>query len=162
MTNVKMVCFDMDGTTEKWIWLDCDGTWIDLYGVEGWLEMLINSDPTPYAIAKPLVNLSWMARTIHELQAKNIKVGIISWLSKSGTDEYNQIVTQTKLDYFKTRLPSVEFDAIHIIPYGTPKSTCGNGILFDDEENNRKEWGGLAFDEKDLIKNLRNILNSLG
>lgn len=151
----------MNNTAEKWIWLDCDGTWVDLYGVDGWLEMLINSDPTPYAIAKPLVNLSWMARTIHELQAKNVKVGIISWLSKSGTEEYNEVVAQTKLDYFRKRLPSVEFDAIHIIPYGTPKSTCGNGILFDDEETNRNEWCGVAFDEKDLVKNLRNILNSL-
>ena len=140
------------------IWLDCDGTWIDLYGVEGWLDMLINSDPTPYAIAKPLVNLSWLARTIHELQNAGIKVGIISWLSKSGTDEYNALVEETKLNYFKQHLPSVIFDEIHIIPYGTPKSTCGNGILFDDEENNRNEWNGVAYDEKDLIKNLRKIL----
>ena len=146
----------------KMIWLDCDGTWIDLYGVEGWLDMLINSDPTPYAIAKPLVSLSWLARTIHELQNAGIKVGIISWLSKSGTDEYNALVEETKLNYFKQHLPSVIFDEIHIVPYGTPKSTCGNGILFDDEEHNRNEWNGVAYDEKDLIKNLRKILYQVG
>jgi hypothetical protein len=146
----------------KWIWFDCDGTWIDLYGVEGWLEMLINNDPTPYAIAQPLVNLSWFARTIHELQNKGFKIGIISWLSKNGTIEYNNIVTQIKLQYFQKHLPSVQFDKIYIIPYGTPKSTCGNGILFDDEENNRKDWKGIAFDEKNLIKNLRNILKNFG
>ena len=161
MKKIKMLCFDMDGIGEKWIWLDCDGTWIDLYGVEGWLEMLINSDPTPYAIAKPLVNLAWMARTIHELQAKNIKVGIISWLSKSGTEEYNEIVKEIKLNYFKKHLPSVQFDAIHIVPYGTSKSTYGNGILFDDEQKNREEWNGIAFNEVDLIKNMRKILHSI-
>ena len=160
--RVKMICFDMDIVEEKWIWLDCDGTWIDLYGVKGWLEMLINEDPTPYAIAEPLVNLSWLARTIHELQEKNIKVGIISWLSKNGTKEYNEIVAKTKLEYFQKRLPSVKFDAIHLIPYGTPKNSCGNGILFDDEERNREEWNGISFDEKNLIQNLRKILYSLG
>lgn len=154
--------FDMDGTKEKWIWLDCDGTWIDLYGVQGWREMLNNSDPTPYATAKPLVNLTWLARTIHELQAKNVKVGIISWLSKNGNEDYNQLVTKTKLNYFQRKIPSVKFDAIHIVPYGTPKSSCGQGILFDDEEKNRKEWKGISFDETDLIKKMRKILNTLG
>lgn len=152
--------FDLD--ENKWIWFDCDGTWIDLYGVEGWLEMLINSNPTPYAIAKPLVNLAWFARTIHELQNMGFKIGIISWLSKNGSTEYNEIVTQTKLEYFKKHLPSVEFDKICIISYGTPKSTCGCGILFDDEEQNRNEWKGMAFDEKDLILTLRTILKNLG
>ena len=146
----------------KMIWLDCDGTWVDLYGVEGWLDMLINEDPTPYAVAKPLVNLSWLARTIHELQNIGIGVGIISWLSKNGTDEYNALVEETKLNYFRKHLPSVVFDKIYIVPYGTPKNTCGSGILFDDEEKNRLEWEGTAYDEKDLIKNLRKILNEFG
>lgn len=143
---------------EKVIWLDCDGTWIDLYGVDGWLDMLIAEDPTPYAIAKPLVNLSWLARTIHELQNIGYKVGIISWLSKSGSVEYNELVTETKIQYFRTHLPSVQFDEIHIVPYGTPKSTCGQGYLFDDEENNRQEWKGIAYSEQDLIKTLRKFL----
>lgn len=151
---------DMDG--EKWVWLDCDGTWIDLYGVPNWLDMLINEDSTPYEIAKPLVNLSWLARTIHELQKNNIKVGIISWLSKNGSDEYNQKVTETKLKYFQKHLPSVTFDKICIIKYGTPKSSCGKGILFDDELNNREEWDGIAFDEKNLLQNLRNLIKNFG
>ena len=37
---------------------DMDGTIANLYGVENWLEMLMAEDETPYAIAKPLVNLS--------------------------------------------------------------------------------------------------------
>ena len=54
MKNLNVIInFDLDET--KWIWFDCDGTWIDLYGVNGWLEMLINKDVTPYAIAKPLL-----------------------------------------------------------------------------------------------------------
>ena len=143
---------------ERKIWLDCDGTWIDLYGVDGWLDMLRAYDPTPYAIAKPLVNLAWLARTIHELQAQGYKVGIISWLSKNSNAEYDMAVKQAKLEWLKNHMPSVEWDEIHIVAYGTPKSTCGNGFLFDDELNNRNEWGEGAFDEKDLIKKLREFL----
>ena len=40
---------------EKKIWLDMDGTFVDLYGVENWLPMLRAEETTPYEIAKPLV-----------------------------------------------------------------------------------------------------------
>lgn len=143
------------------IYLDCDGTWIDLYGVENWLDYLINENPYPYEMAKPLVNLSLLARTIHQLQNNGIKVGVISWLSKNGSDEYNKKVTEAKLNWFTKHLPSVTFDEIHIVKYGTPKSTCAttlNSILFDDEEKNRKEWKGLAYNEFNLIHQMRAFL----
>lgn len=128
---MRTFCFDMDGTIA------------DLYGVNGWLEMLIASDETPYAIAKPLVNMSRLARRIHKVQAQGHRVEIISWLSKSGTPEYNIAVTRAKIEWLAKHLPSVTFNAIHIVPYGTPKSTVTrmeNAILFDDEERNLNEW----------------------
>ena len=147
------------------IYLDCDGTWIDLYGVNNWLDYLIKENPYPYIHAKPMVHLSTFARTIHQLQKKGIKVGIISWLSKNGSDTYNQLVAQAKYNYFKQHLPSVTFDEIHIIKYGMPKSTCiseKNAILFDDEEKNRKEWQGVAaYSEHDLIKHLKEIAQTI-
>ena len=39
MTNTKVIVFDMDGTIA------------DLYGVNGWLEMLNAENPKPYEIA---------------------------------------------------------------------------------------------------------------
>ena len=51
--------------TEKIINLDMDGCIADLYGVENWLTHLINANPLPYKVAKPLVNLSTLARTGH-------------------------------------------------------------------------------------------------
>lgn len=143
------------------VYLDCDGTWIDLYGVENWLDYLLAGDAFPYATAKPLVNLSLLARTIHQLQRNNIKVGIISWLSKGSNEGYDTAVTEAKLKWLKRHMPSVVFDEIHIVKYGTPKSTCASevgAILFDDEEKNRDEWGEGAFDERDLIKRLRELL----
>ena len=146
---------------EKKIYFDCDGTFVDLYGVENWLEYLINSNPYPYLIAKPLVNLSYMARLIHKAQNNGYKVGIISWLSKSGSEEYDRLVTTAKNEWLKKHLPSVTFDEIHIVKYGTSKASLGKGILFDDEEKNRKEWeekSGEAYDVTDMLLTLRKIL----
>lgn len=140
------------------IYLDCDGTWIDLYGVDGWLDDLINSRPRPYIEAKPLVNLSLLARTLNQLQKQGYTINIITWTSKNSTEEYHNIVAQAKLNWLKKHIKSVHWNNIYILKYGTPKSSCGNGILFDDEEKNRQEWNGIAYDEKNLIKTLRGML----
>lgn len=143
----------------KAIYFDMDGTIADLYGVEGWLDDLIAENTRPYAEAKPLLNLSLLARYIHKAQKMGYIVGIISWLSKSGTLEYNKAVTEVKREWLKKHLPSVEWDEIHIVEYGTPKSTCRTcpGILFDDEERNLKEWGAGAVIASSLLEVLRNL-----
>ena len=147
---------------KKFIWLDCDGTWIDFYGVPNWLEYLQKEDIFPYKEAKPLVNLSQLAKIIHKLQKKGYSIGIISWTSKNSSVEYHEAVKAAKIKWLKKHLPSVIFDAIYIIPYGTPKSLCGKGILFDDEAKNREEWekvSGKAFSEKHLIATLKSFCN---
>lgn len=142
----------------KVINLDCDGTWIDLYGVNGWLEDLINHNARPYKEAKPMVNMVWFARTIHELQAKGYEINVISWLANNSDEKFDNEVKQAKLEWFAKHLPSVKFDNVFIVPYGEPKSNFAKGYLFDDEEPNRKSWKGQAFDEKDLIKKMRAFL----
>lgn len=136
---------------------DMDGTLANFYGVEGWLNDLINSNSRPYAIAKPLFNFSALARQIHRLQNLGYKVNIISWLSKSGTEAFNAEVTAVKMTWLAKHLPSVQFDRITIVEYGTPKSTCGNGILFDDEERNRNEWKGIAYDVENILEVLKGL-----
>lgn len=143
----------------KAIYFDLDGTIADLYGVEGWLADLEAENVRPYAEAKPLVNLSLLARYIHKAQAKGYTVGVISWLSKSGSDTYNEAVTAVKREWLAKHLPSVEWDEIHIVKYGTPKSTCRTcpGILFDDEQRNLDEWGAGAVIASNLLEILRNL-----
>lgn len=137
---------------------DLDGTIADLYGVENWLEYLINSDPYPYANARPLLNLSHFARKLNTLQRKGYYIGVISWLSKSGTAEYNEEVTAVKMAWLKKHLPSVNWDAIHIVPYGTPKEKycyTAEDVLFDDEEKNRLAWQGVAYDVGNILDTLK-------
>ena len=104
-----------------------------------------------------MFNFSAFARQIHRLQRIGYKVNIISWLSKSGSSEFDELVTEAKMAWLAHHLPSVEFDCISIIKYGTPKSLYGNGILFDDEIGNREEWNGIAYDAENILDILRNF-----
>ncbi len=136
---------------------DMDGTIADLYGVKNWLEDLINESVRPYAEAKPLVRLSALARILNRLQREGHKINVISWLSKDGSAEYNAEVIATKKAWLAKHLPSVHWDNISIVAYGTPKETLGTGILFDDEEKNRNNWKGKAFNESMIFTVLHEL-----
>lgn len=142
----------------KVINFDMDGTIANLYGVANWLDYLTNEDVYPYANAKPLVNMNVLARTLNKLKAKGYKINIISWLSKTGSAEYDKAVTKAKKKWLSKHLASVEFDNIFIVPYGTPKQTLADGILFDDEAPNRENWNGKAFDVDNILGILK-VLN---
>lgn len=139
----------------KEINFDMDGTIADFYGVENWLAYLIEHNPFPYENAKPLLNMSALARRLNALQRKGYKINIISWLSKNSTDDFDKIVTSAKEKWLKKHLPSVKWNKITIVAYGIDKSTLGNGILFDDEEPNRKMWGEGAYDVHNILEVLK-------
>lgn len=142
------------------IYFDMDGTIADLYGYDGWLNELRAGSAAPYEQAAPLVKLQQLARRLNRLQAAGWKLGIISWLSKTSTVEYDEKVTKAKRKWLSVHLKSVQWDEIHIVPYGTPKQEVVNnpfGILFDDEEQNRNNWKGTAYDEKNILNVLKAI-----
>jgi len=140
------------------IWFDMDGTIADLYGVTDWLDDLISESPRPYQIAKPMLNLNTLARLLNRLQKQGFEIGIISWLSKNGSPEYNQKVTRVKQKWLKKHLHSVHWDNIHIVQYGTNKlQICQGDILFDDEINNRLTWGDGAYTPDNIIPVLKNL-----
>lgn len=141
----------------KAINFDMDGTIADFYGVENWLSYLIDGNPYPYAVAKPLVNMSVLARHLNRLQRNGYEINIISWLAKNSTAEFDEKVTETKKKWLKKHLSSVNWDKITIVPYGIDKSTLGNGILFDDEEPNRNMWGEGAYDVDNILGVLKAI-----
>lgn len=144
----------------KTIFFDMDGTIADLYGVENWLDYLINSDPSPYKNAKPLLNLNSLARILNRLQRMGYHIGIISWLSKNSTKSYDEAVTQVKKAWLNKHLASVRFDEIHIVSYGTPKEIFAHNkqdILFDDEEKNRLNWTGKAYNVESILEILKGI-----
>ena len=141
------------------IWFDMDGTIADLYGVENWLEMLIAHDETPYAIAKPIVNLSVLARLMNKIQRKGFEICIVSALAKDSTAEYDERVRNVKIKWLAKHLKSVHFDEIRFVPYWYTKNdvNTGDDILFDDEERHLERWTGTAVNASKMIETLKAI-----
>ena len=136
---------------------DLDGTIANLYGVENWLNMLRAYDPTPYTQAEPMLNMSAFARLLHKAQRLGYEICVISWLSKNSTPEYDMAVTQAKIEWLQNHLPSVEWNEVHIVAYGTPKHEICGGVLFDDEEHNRNMWGQGAYEPCEILEFLRGL-----
>jgi len=142
------------------IWFDMDGTIADLYGVTNWLDYLIAGDAFPYANAKPLLNMNLLARYLNKLLAQGHEVGVISWLAKNSNAEYDEKVKAAKLAWLNKHLKSVNFTTIHIVAYGTNKlNTCGEGILFDDEDRNRRDWGEGAHEPAEILNILKGLVD---
>ena len=141
-------------------WFDMDGTIADLYGVPNWLNNLIAKETRPYDIAKGIGNLSQIARKLNKLQKLGHEIGIISWTAKGTDESYNKKIALAKLAWLNKHFKSVNWNSIKIVPYGTnKKEICQTGILFDDEEGNRKAWGKDAFTPNEIIKVLDSFLH---
>ena len=141
----KIINFDMDGTLNRF------------YDVEGWLDDLIANNPRPYIEAKPACNFRALAKRLNMLIANGYKVRIVSWLAKDSNEDFDNKVVYAKKQWLKKHLPSVNFDNIIIVAYGTPKQTLASGILFDDEKPNRDNWGEGAYDVDNILDVLRGL-----
>ena len=142
------------------IFFDMDGTIADLYGVEGWLEYILKGDEKPYKEAKTLLSMNSLARILNRLQKDGYQIEVISWLAKNSNKEYDKKVTKAKEKWLAKHLKSVKFNKINIVSYGTAKETfihTNEDILFDDEERNRNNWTGKAFDVNNIIEVLKSL-----
>lgn len=142
------ICFDMDGTIAN------------LYGVDNWLADLQSGNARPYKKAAVMLNMNTLAKTLNKLQKSGYEIGIISWLAKNSTADYDKKVTTAKMGWLKKHLASVKFDFVKIVPYGTDKNIVNTGkadILFDDEEPNRNNWNGVAYDAENIIEILKEV-----
>jgi hypothetical protein len=130
----KMICFDMDGTIAN------------LYGVNGWLEMIENENPKPYEIAEPMWDMVELATTLKMLQVKGYEIRVITWLAKDSTEEYKALTRQAKLEWLEKY--GFPYNKFHGIAYGTTKANCirqyldinEQAILIDDNDKIRQGW----------------------
>lgn len=144
----------------KAIYFDMDGTLANLYGVENWLEKLREYNATPYREAEVMLNMQALAHRLNKLQANGYTIGIISWLSKESTPEYDAAVIAEKMAWLQKHLHSVEWNEVHLVAYGKRKSKLAqvkDGYLFDDNESVRREWikhnpNGWAFDVDGILE----------
>ena len=126
----------------KRLYFDMDGTLADLYGVPDWLSMLQNHSPVPYRTADELVPLIRLECLCNELVKLGWEIGVITWLAKDASDDYNEQVISAKMDWIGDRMPYLsDFIAV---PYGTPKQKvakrCREMWLVDDNAEVREMW----------------------
>ena len=154
MAKVKMICFDMDGTIA------------DLYGVEGWLEMLREENARPYEIARPMWNMAELNEVLKMLQMNGIEIRVVTWLSMNSTEDYKEKTRQAKLEWLKNQ--GFPFDRFHGIAYGTTKANAirkylelgEQAILIDDNAKVRQGWNmGATIDP--TTENIIDILKAL-
>lgn len=142
------------------IFFDLDGTCADTYRVDNWFDKLRQFDASPYREAKPIGDFRQMARQLNRLQAEGYRLGIITWLSKESTPEYDAAVRVEKRKWLAKHLPSVYWDEVHMVKYGTPKQRFMHtpaDILFDDNVEIREKWTGTAFTPEEIMAVLRSL-----
>ena len=146
---------------KTYINFDMDGTIADFYNVPNWLHLIRAFDTTPYEVARLMIHRTWLTRQLNRLQASGYRLRIISWSSKDSTPEFDEAVRIAKMNWLATQLPAVHWDEIYVVPYGTPKHLVGTepgGILFDDNESIRRQWGDMAFDENEIYAILKGLI----
>ena len=119
MTKVTMIVWDMDGTIA------------DLYGVEGWLEMLRAENPLPYEIAEPIWNMERLVNVIRGLQDFGIEQRIVTWLSMDSSEEYKTETRRAKREWLEQF--DFPYDHFHGVQFGSTKADSVRKFLADDE-----------------------------
>lgn len=143
------------------IFFDMDGTLNKFYDVPNWLDMLLRQDVSPYLLAEPAINAAFLAKQLNQLQKAGIKIGIISWLAKNGTESFNKETILAKEKWLKRHFPTVFWNEIHIVPFGFAKETfkqTEEDILFDDTPENVFNWGKGGFAETAILKTLKKLV----
>lgn len=139
-----------------------DGTLNKFYDVPNWLDLLLANDVTPYKIAEPAIDTTFLAKQLKELQRTGIKIGIISWLAKNGTESFNKEATLAKKEWLKRHFPTTFWNEIHIVPFGFAKETfkqTEEDILFDDTLENIQSWGNnRGFAETAILTLLEKLI----
>lgn len=125
----------------KRIYFDLDGTLYPLYQDPKWLERLLAEDETVFA-GGCLYDKDELADTIMSLQSKGYEIGVITWLPKDATAEYEKRCAQVKREWVREYLPMVsDFNAVS---YGKPKQQFAKRaetiILVDDDDRVRAMW----------------------
>lgn len=153
MKNLKMICFDMDGTVA------------DFYGVEGWLNDLENGNVRPYVEAEPLLDMEELGEVLMQFMNIGVEVRIITWLGQNANVEFKNATRLAKAEWLDRH--NFPYGKAHMVQYGTTKADCIRAelaedeyaILFDDNEKVRKGWHmGTAYDVDDIIGTLYAVL----
>lgn len=142
-------------TTNKTIVFDLDGTIVDFYGVDGWLNDIRNENTRPYDIAEPLYDMEVLNAILITLKSQGWRIAVTTWLAMGSSVEFENRTRNAKLDWLARY--DFPYDEIHLIRYGTTKANAtrkngGYQILVDDNAKIRQGWSlGSTIDANENI-----------
>lgn len=152
----------------KKIYFDMDGTVYDLYGIDNWLEMLINEEKGAFLIGNPLVDMNKLENICLWLIKKGCQIGIITWLPMGASLEYCEVCTEEKRKWAEKNMPYIS--EFYTQEYGTPKQyaparRAAEMWLIDDNREVREMWvtgkQRKAIDaNEDILEALERILRN--
>lgn len=147
----------------KTLVFDMDGTLVDFYGVDGWLENIRNSNPRPYIVAEPMYDTDVLNTILDLLKTQGWKIVVTSWLAKGSDKAFDELTRQAKREWLARY--NFPFDEIHLVKYGTTKANCtrkigGYQILVDDNAEVRKGWhlGDTINANENILEKLCDLL----
>ena len=147
----------------KCLVFDMDGTLVDLYGVEGWLQALRNGDPAPYQTANPLYDMGALKNLLLLFKDLGWEIVVTTWLAKGSDKFYDALVREAKIEWLDRF--DFPYDEIHLVKYGTTKANCtrakgGFQVLVDDNDAIRKGWtlGDTIDAKQDILAELAKLL----
>jgi len=145
------------------IYFDLDGTVYDLYGVDGWLEMLTEENVTAYECGNPKCDMRKLNTLLEQFVALGFVVGVVTWTAMHGSREFNRATRKVKLAWVREHMPTVtEF---HCVKYGTPKHRVAkvkNSVLVDDNSEVRDAWKGYTVNAtEDILPQLEELLKKV-
>ena len=148
---------------------DMDGTIADLYGRNGWLEMLKAESHTFHDL-EPLGEYDKILEALETLKAiaPQTEIVVCSWLPMNASGDYERLCTLDKLHWLRVNGFSKVSDGAFIVPYGTDKTIAVTEeentiqILFDDNGEVRAQFTEAtncqAFDENQILPVLHMLI----
>lgn len=123
------------------VYLDMDGTIANLYGIENWLDGLLNEVEGLFLNCEPLVSSEELEKYFPN---EKYELRICSMTPLNASEEYCKVVIEEKNLWLDKYFPQITHRVY--MKYGSNKNlkNCQNHILVDDNEKIRNTFKGLA------------------
>lgn len=123
------------------VYLDMDGTIANLYGIENWLDGLLNEVEGLFLNCEPLVSSEELEKYFPN---EKYELRICSMTPLNASEEYCKVVIEEKNLWLDKYFPQITHRVY--MAYGNNKNlrNCQNHILVDDNEKIRNTFKGLA------------------